>query len=257
MSTNQQNEPVDLDGTSEQDEPVDDQVDGPARYALYDARISTDLLANQQQRDITSEENSYPSELIVEEQWRKKKSRLSIGVTYTRLGSDSCRSGAELVYKGVVAGSLHNQKGGGSNYLCLPEDPEYSTTFKSGVQGDSTLYGTEYYINAKLSPKAAQYHNIPCAVCYTPKRSSTIMIPALINCPKSYTKEYDGFLMSNHKSFYRTEFVCVDKEMEVARGTHTHTNGAYMNPVEVDCNSGIDCSPYQGDNELTCVVCSR
>ena len=83
------------------------------------------------------------------------------------------------------------------------------------------------------------------------------MIPALINCPKSYTKEYDGFLMSNQKSFYRTEFVCVDKEMEVARGTHAHTNGAFMNLVEVECNSGIHCFPYQNNKELTCVVCSR
>ena len=246
MATKQQ-PPVDLDSKyiSEQGDPVDDQQDGPARYALYDTRLSA-MLATKQEID------SDLPRIIAEEQNDKVPS--GVGVTYTRLGSDKCRSGAELVYEGVVAGTHYSQKGGGSNYICLPEDPEYSSTFRGGFQGYSILYGTEY--EAPLRGEVHD-HNIPCAVCYTPKRSSTVMIPAMINCPKSYTKEYDGYLMSDNKGHWRTEFVCVDKAMDVARGTHSNTNGALMYHVEVDCNTGIDCFPYRHDRELACVVCSR
>ena len=96
MATKQQ-PPVDLDSKyiSEQGDPVDDQQDGPARYALYDTRLSA-MLANKQEID------SDLPRIIAEEQNDKVPS--GVGVTYTRLGSDKCRSGAELVYEGVVAG---------------------------------------------------------------------------------------------------------------------------------------------------------
>ena len=123
-------------------EPVDDQVDGPARLQCKN-------LNGFAYQPITERHHKWRKQLSI---WidcwgteGKKKTPSGIGVTYTRLGSDSCRSGAELVYEGVVAGSLYNQKGGSSNYLCLPEDPEYSTTFKSGVQGDNTLWNWILY----------------------------------------------------------------------------------------------------------------
>ena len=50
---------MDFDILSVQKDPEDDQQDGPARYALYDTRRSTDLLANKQENDLLSEENNY------------------------------------------------------------------------------------------------------------------------------------------------------------------------------------------------------
>ena len=68
------------------------------------------------------------------------------------------------------------------------------------------------------------------------------MIPAMINCPNSYTKEYDGYTLcqKTRAMDYCTEFVCVDKAMQAARGTNANTDGALMYHVEVDCGSDIE-----------------
>ena len=184
---------------------------------------------------------------------RQRNQVTTTGVTYTRFGKSSCRSGAEVVYKGVVAGSYYYHKGGGSNYLCLPDHPEYSG-YRSGVQGYSYIYGTEYEYPLK---RAHHDHNVPCAVCYAPKRSTSLMIPAKINCPRSFTKEYVGYLMSARYGHYRTEYICVDKDQDSVRGSSRNTNGALVYHVEVACHYGIPCSPYNRQKELTCVVCSR
>ena len=54
------------------------------------------------------------------------------GATYVRWGNSPCPgvTGTELVYAGVAGGSHCNEKGGGSNYLCMPQDPEYSTNLQ-------------------------------------------------------------------------------------------------------------------------------
>ena len=50
------------------------------------------------------------------------------GVTYVRWGKHSCPSvaGTELVYAGRAGGTYFNKPGGGSNYLCLPDEPQYT-----------------------------------------------------------------------------------------------------------------------------------
>ena len=69
------------------------------------------------------------------------------GVVYTRWGSHSCPSisGTELVYAGRVGGSHYGDQGGGSNHLCMPPNPDYNLRIRSGVQGHSYVYGTEYF----------------------------------------------------------------------------------------------------------------
>ncbi len=49
--------------------------------------------------------------------------------------------GANLVYAGVItAGSHHHQAGGGTTRLCMPNNPDYTFPFISGVQNYSPLY---------------------------------------------------------------------------------------------------------------------
>ena len=63
---------------------------------------------------------------------------LSGGVTYTRWGHNACPRvyGTQMLYTGRVAGAFFNQKGGGANYLCLPNDPDYNTirTYTIGIE---------------------------------------------------------------------------------------------------------------------------
>ena len=67
------------------------------------------------------------------------------GVVYTRWGKSSCPSvtGTELVYAGRAGGSWFRHTGGGANYLCMPNDPEY-LLYAPGVQDYSPVYGAEY-----------------------------------------------------------------------------------------------------------------
>ena len=69
---------------------------------------------------------------------------VSGGATYTRWGRTSCPNitGTSLVYSGRAGKSWYNQRGGGGNYQCLPNNPEYGQ-YTPGVQGYSPILGVE------------------------------------------------------------------------------------------------------------------
>ena len=52
---------------------------------------------------------------------------VSGGATYTRWGRTSCPNitGTSLVYSGRAGKSWHTHSGGGGNYQCLPNNPQY------------------------------------------------------------------------------------------------------------------------------------
>ena len=183
------------------------------------------------------------------------------GGVYTRWGRTTCPStpGTELVYSGRVVGSHYSEKGGGSNYLCLPEeDPDYLIYQPGNQHWRSYLYGTEYETGVHgPGPLSSVFqHNAPCAICHTPTRSTTLMIPGRIRCPGSWTTEYYGYLMSNARPNTRTMFECFDKDPESIPGSAADVNAAFVYAVEGSCN-GIPCPPYEEGREITCVVCTK
>ena len=134
-------------------------------------------------------------------------------MSYTRWGRTTCpiTQGIQLLYEGGVAGSRWDE-GGSAEYLCLHNQPQFLRTQNGRQNERAKLYGTEY--RAIDSPPALQnrvHHDAPCAVCYTPSRSTKITIPGRYDCPSSWTREYYGYLMTdkyypNHKSI---EFLSV------------------------------------------------
>ena len=178
------------------------------------------------------------------------------GSVYIRWGRTACPNitGTELVYRGIAAGSWYNQKGGGSQYLCLPQDPKYSN-YQPGVQGNSPLYGAEYELYGGSPLPNVYQHNVPCAVCCT-SRSKLFMLPARDECPTTWTLEYSGYLMTEYKTHNRNSFECVDKDAESIPGSGANTNGALFYHVEATCN-GLPCPPYDTQKELTCAVCTK
>ena len=46
-------------------------------------------------------------------------------MTYVRWGMTECPNDTTLVYAGIAAGTKYEIKGGTSNTLCMPENPEY------------------------------------------------------------------------------------------------------------------------------------
>ena len=175
------------------------------------------------------------------------------GTVYIRWGRTTCPSvtGTELVYEGIAAGTHFSHKGGGSNRLCLPNTPKYST-YQPGVQGYSTLHGSEY----QHPLPNVHDHNVPCAVCYASTRSAVYVVPARDDCPSGWTLEYKGYLMSEYYHYSRNTFECVDKDPESIPGSTSNVDGALFFHVEADCG-GIPCPPYDPQKELTCAVCTK
>ncbi len=176
------------------------------------------------------------------------------GVVYTRWGNSTCPSvsGTELIYTGRVGGS-HYTHAGAANYLCLPLDPEYTLPSRSGVQGHMYLYGAEY----ENPVQGTDDHNVPCAVCFVSSRLTILMVPAKTSCPQNWTEEYDGYLMSEHHSHHPSMFQCVDKGQESVPGSSADTDGALFYHVEATCDTGIPCPPYNTEEEVNCVVCTK
>ena len=180
------------------------------------------------------------------------------GTVYTRWGKTSCPDNidTELVYSGLAGKADNNEKGGGINYQCFPEEPEYSD-YRGGVQGYSYAYGVEYEgpIN-QLGSIYLDNHNVPCAVCLATTREAVVMIPAKLTCPSGWTREYNGYLMSEHRNHSPSTFECIDHDAEAVPGSETDTNDGLLYHVEASCN-GLPCDPYDPQKELTCVVCTK
>ena len=83
------------------------------------------------------------------------------------------------------------------------------------------------------------------------------MVPAKINCPNGWTREYYGYLMSAHVLHgHHPQFICMDSNMEAIPGLPANTNGAVFYHAEATCN-GLLCGPYNTEKELSCVVCTK
>ncbi|XP_078703897.1 uncharacterized protein LOC144928973 [Branchiostoma floridae x Branchiostoma belcheri] len=183
------------------------------------------------------------------------------GAVYIRWGRTSCDegTGTVTVYSGRAGGALYNNKGGGSNYQCLPSDPEWGR-YVDGVHGErSYMYGAEYQLldtNAPYNKATFHDRDVSCSVCYCLSRRAQLMIPARKTCPEGWTREYGGYLMAGHYTHHPTEFVCMDGEPEVLPGGDKDQNGALFYPVEARCGS-LPCPPYVEGRELTCVVCTK
>ena len=180
------------------------------------------------------------------------------GGVYTRWGSASCPSTSTLVYSGRAGGSFYSHTGSGSNYLCLPDDPEY---YSGGTPTSypAFIYASEYEVWATELQSAIINQNVPCAVCSTPQKL-VLMVPAKITCPTGWTREYNGFLMASYWIAQAKTFVCVDQNTEVVPGEAADHDGAAFYRSRLggtnDC-FGLDCPPYNVEQDLSCVVCTK
>ena len=182
------------------------------------------------------------------------------GATYIRWGRTICPDieGTELLYSGRAAGADHNQRGSGSNHLCLTDEPEFLEVTAGNQDLRSFLYGTEYEaLDTPPAFSAIHNHNVPCVACYTSVRGGKIIVPGTIVCPSSWTREYYGYIMANYYGHHRSTFECVDADAESIPGSAADTNGALLYFTELRGCAGINCPPYTSGNELTCAVCTK
>ena len=118
------------------------------------------------------------------------------------------------------------------------------------------MFGTEYEFFGTSPLASLLNQNVPCAQCYVPTRTATIMIPAKTQCPSGWTREYYGYLTSSHESHYRASYDCLDVNAEAVGSSSGNVNGAVLYYVVSTC-VGLDCPPYENDRALSCVVCTK
>ena len=171
-------------------------------------------------------------------------------------------------FKGYAAGPHWNRHGSGSNFLCLPEHPQWKT-FVSGVHKSAVgeIYGVQYGVSSAIfnnnvfSKKNNNGQTLlkrpaPCAMCYVAGRS-VVMVPARTQCPRGWIKQYGGYLVSEAKGNEdrgRSNYVCWDEAPEGGVGGRVWHSVIY--PVEVRCGP-LPCSEYIDSRQLACVVCSK
>src|SRR6218665_529951 len=165
---------------------------------------------------------------------------------------------------GYAAGNWFNDQGGGSNYLCLPESPEWGRTI-AGVQGGgSYIHGVEYEMQEAHSPFLTTNNgdiqlltlNAPCSLCQVTGRSTQIMIPPRRTCPAGWYLQYRGYLVTSHRSHRKQDYICLDEAPEAIHGSHRNDEGALFYQVEAVCGS-LSCPPYVNGGEIACIVCVR
>ena len=103
---------------------------------------------------------------------------------------------------GLMSSRQNTETGGGSNFLCMPHNPEYNKTMTNPVTNRGLIFGTEYQGNPDeifdMDNNAGltfEDQNVPCSVCES-TATSLFMLPARITCPDNWTREYWGYLVS-------------------------------------------------------------
>ncbi|CAL1275481.1 unnamed protein product [Larinioides sclopetarius] len=192
------------------------------------------------------------------------------GAHYHHWGRSECEGPeAETALSGVMTSSQTTQNGGSNNFLCAPFNPETPDPIKY-LPGFDPEDEDQKYENLLVSPlkymgaiqqfSSMDFKHIACSVCRLPHRTATLTIPGDTECPKKWTKEYEGLLMSPGMDEAKGEYVCVDKNMQEATGNITFgtTEGAHVfkiQEVSIQCG-GLPCGPYANDKAIPCVVCT-
>ena len=62
-----------------------------------------------------------------------------------------CRQSTVLFSLGAAGGTMFNVKGGGTNYQCLPRDPQWGA-HTDGLKSGAYMHGAEYDMSPENSP---------------------------------------------------------------------------------------------------------
>ena len=170
-----------------------------------------------------------------------------------------------------MAGPDYKSTGGGANFQCLPDDPEYDPQAISNVPHSKLR--SVFYTGRNLFSANIDQHQVPCTVCETDRRITKLMILAKTRCPSSeWVLEYRGFIMSSAEyhaegnyiteNYDKMSYVCVDGKAESVTSKATGLwSGQLLYAVTVSCSGDgalANCPPYLSDGRaLSCVVCSK
>jgi len=70
------------------------------------------------------------------------------GSTYVHWGRTTCPETSDLVYDGYAGGGSHAESGTGTNFICLPKDPEWAPEQSPSLVG--YVHGAEYETHGSI-----------------------------------------------------------------------------------------------------------
>ncbi|XP_071131279.1 uncharacterized protein [Mytilus edulis] len=206
-------------------------------------------------QDLQAKYSSLQKELA-DEKSKHEQSLQNHGSTYIRWGRNDCfAQNTELIYKGYAAGEKYyyssTYRGGASNMLCLPDNPELSN---KTAGGSSLIYGTEFSGNDLIA--GANDEDVSCAMCRSTNTSSTVMFPGRKTCYSGWKEEYNGVLASSAYSHNPSPYICVDVHPIYVNGGQRNNDEHLLYVTKLKCGS-IPCPPYTDNVQVNCVVCSK
>ena len=179
--------------------------------------------------------------------------------TYERIGNTECPDipGTSLIYSGITISysynSTQNTPTSYSGFRCMPTNDKdinyYTDDFPYEEDQVNSGNVTKY-----ITSTGSNHRDAMCAVCMVEGRAlcridghTTIeTLPATNRCAESWTKQYEGFLM--------TGGICVHVEMVVGKVDSTNEHLPLHHEVLPEIGKN---SIYNKDFVLGCVVCSK
>ncbi len=87
-------------------------------------------------------------------------------------GKSTCPPTAGLLYSGITRGTHQNIQGDTASGSCPgTQNNSLELRYSSGVNGDAFIWGSDY----EFLLQGSHFHDVPCAVCYVPSRSTVLM----------------------------------------------------------------------------------
>ena len=158
-----------------------------------------------------------------------------------------------ILNSGYADKSSAQHFGGGANYICLDKNPQWPDVTSAGSGAGNNIYGVEYWLITGFDYSFFN-NDALCATCHVEGRGETLMIPGNRTCPHTWTKEYEGLLVSEDTNL--STYVCLDKNPEAIPGWGFYDEWSKFYILQAHCNP-LPCPPYVNGYEIACVVCTH
>ncbi|XP_067949037.1 uncharacterized protein [Watersipora subatra] len=186
------------------------------------------------------------------------------GLIFTRWGRVVCPQTATLVYSGYAAAANPVLGMGGSTELeCLSTYPSWHANSPTSLQTSTKIFAAKFSLGSHtgIFHQAADNSVITCAVCLS-NNSPVVTIPGRVDCPSTWLREYNGYMMSTpgltNQMFFSSRNYCVDRSPDYYTG-HNNNKGLKLTFLQAgSCyQNRHPCKNYRENHRLACVVCSK
>ena len=134
-------------------------------------------------------------------------------------------------------------------------EPKYELPHVPGVCGHA--YNHWHSVGYSTPIGGTHTSLAACCVCQVNNRSTVIMIPAKANCPATWNREYNGYLMTEYFGTGNARYMyeCIDTQKGTIVGYQNGQHAMLLNHVEAVCDKDLTCATWNQFqvNKLCCL----